>query len=118
MRRIGVENPPSCTLAAFLNITPSSEIDTALQKLLAFPVMQGNSHVIKLAASTFCDWLWIWPKASRVSHWLISLLRMLSTSNNSHIVAEVIDEKLQKVGFSMLLMARYGKLIVCDLNKF
>lgn len=99
----GVENPPSCTLAAFLNAAPSSLIEIALDRLLKFPGVRGDDHVIKLAASVFCDWLWIWPKAPKVAHWLTSLFKMLTTTNRSDVVAEVIASKAPKVGLINLI---------------
>lgn len=90
-------SPPSQSLAAFLNVTPKSQIEIALEKLL---MLAGSSskdkHVIRLA-TVFCDWLLQWPKATRMSCWLLSLFKMLTLDGRSAIVAEVISLKAPKV---------------------
>ncbi|KAK4009943.1 ubiquitin carboxyl-terminal hydrolase 35 [Daphnia magna] len=90
-------SPPSQSLAAFLNVTPKSQIEIALEKLLMLPGSSGkDKHVIRLA-TVLCDWLIQWPKATRISCWVLSLFKMLTLDGRSAIVAEVISLKAPKL---------------------
>ncbi|KAI9558636.1 hypothetical protein GHT06_015424 [Daphnia sinensis] len=90
-------SPPSQSLAAFLNVTPKSQIEIALEKLLMLPGSSSkDKHVIRLA-TVLCDWLIQWPKATRISCWVLSLFKMLTLDGRSAIVAEVISLKAPKV---------------------
>lgn len=44
-----------------------------------------------------------WPKALRVSEWVIRLFRLLTLDNRSAIVADVISEKGSMVSYTFLI---------------
>lgn len=92
-------NPPSKSLAAFLNVTPKSQIDIALEKLFQLTgLSKSDDHVVKLAM-VFCDWLIQWPKATQTSCWILSLFKFLTLDGRSSIVEEVISLKAPEVHF-------------------
>lgn len=105
-------SPPSRSLAAFLNVTPKSQIALALEKLLILAgLSKSDDHVIKLAM-VLCDWLWLWPKATQLSCWILSLFKILTLDGRSAIVAEVISAKAPKVSFKQFRIIEYHSNIV------
>ncbi|XP_046648592.1 ubiquitin carboxyl-terminal hydrolase 35-like [Daphnia pulicaria] len=90
-------NPPSQSLAAFLNVTPTSQIEIALEKLLMLAGLSNSDKLVVKLAIIFCDWLLQWPKATKISNWILSLFKMLTLDGRSSIVAEVISLKAPKL---------------------
>jgi hypothetical protein len=84
-------------LAAFLNVTPTSQIEIALEKLLMLAGLSNSDKLVVKLAIIFCDWLLQWPKATKISNWILSLFKMLTLDGRSSIVAEVISLKAPKV---------------------
>ena len=105
---LGIDKPPCRTLAAFLQITPVSEIDVALDRLLHQNRQSSDNHV-KVLASVLCDWLLEWPKATKISHWITSLFKMLTVNGRSFIVADVILQKSAQV-----IIFLYLPLLLCS----
>jgi hypothetical protein len=100
-------------LAAFLNVTPKSHIEVALEKLLMLAgLSNSDKHVVKLAV-IFCDWLLQWPKATKISYWILSLFKLLTLDGRSSIVAEVISLKAPKVHKLHIFLCNNNQICKC-----
>lgn len=85
------DNPP-ISISILLNLAPTPSIQKAVEKLM----FSENDNLAKLAL-TLCDWLLQWPRATKLSQWIIYLFKMLTNCNKSSIVAIVISQKAPKV---------------------